>query len=103
MNSNPIKRSHELLLTKLAALTDFTPRISIDPNPRDFEDVNDYILAAVGFFDEWLSAIGVQIKANASCRIDESVFKERFLNAIEGEATCEITRCAERVREDRAA
>jgi hypothetical protein len=99
----PIKAAHELLLTKLAALTDFVPRISIDPNPSEFEDVETYIRDAVGFFDQWLSAIGNEIKANASCRIDESVFKDRFLNAVEGEATAEITRCADRVREDRAA
>jgi hypothetical protein len=43
--------------------------------------VNDYILDAARMFDQWLSAIGNEIKANASCRIDESVFKDRFLNA----------------------
>lgn len=103
MHPRPIKAAHELLLTKLAALTDFTPRIGIDPSPRDFEDVNDYLCDAARIFDQWLAAVGVDIKANAPCRIDDSVFKDRFLNAVEGEATAEITRCAERVKEDRAA
>jgi hypothetical protein len=103
MNTRPIRAAHELLLTKLAAMVDDVPRIGIDPNPSDFECVNDYLCEAARYFDEWLSAIGMEIKANASCRIDESVFKDRFVNAVEGEATAEITRCAERVREDRAA
>jgi hypothetical protein len=39
-----------------------------------------------------------EIKANASCRIDESVFKDRFLNAVEGEATANY-QSADRVRD----
>lgn len=103
LHPRPIKAAHELLMTKLAAMLPVVPRLPIDPDPEQFEDVADYICEAARIFDQWLLAVGREVKANAPCKIDMKLFTDVFLNAVEGEATAEITKCAERVKEDRAA
>lgn len=99
----PLKAAFEMMLMKFAAMVPDVPRLSIDADPSEFEDVNDFICEAARAFDAWLLAVGREVQSNARRSIDLSDFTDVALNAIEGNATFQITRCAETVREDRNA
>jgi hypothetical protein len=103
LHPRPIKAAHELLITKLAAMLPDVPRLSIDADPSEFEDVADYLCEAARIFDQWLLAVGREVKANAPCKIDMDCFTDVVLNVVEGFSTAECTKCAETIKEDRSA
>ena len=97
---NPIAKAHEALINELAFVA--IPRIHVTPEAEEFEDVADYLLRTAAMFDRWLKMVGEEVQANALTRIDMNDFEGRFVGALEGNATFELDRCAQAVREERA-
>jgi hypothetical protein len=57
------------------------------PTPSDHEAVAAHIREAAAIFDEWLAAIGSEVRDNASSQIDANLFAGSFLGAIDGNET----------------
>lgn len=93
---NPFKSDLQQLVADLcviAANDSNFPLISVaNPEPSDFDDVNDLLLTVTERLDEWLFRLGERVRSNASCNIDIGTFKSAFTDAVAGNATFEIER-----------
>src|ERR1043166_7634564 len=98
---NLIAAAHAVMCAKLAAIT--PSRITINPEPDEFEATAEYIHAVCRVMDEWILRVGQEVQSNASVRIDIDQFRGTFTDAVEGQAIFECEREAETLREDRAA
>ncbi len=95
----PIRAAHVAMVAKLSMLQ--APRVYVNPDPADFENVNDYLLDVAKIVDELLLAVGREIKSNATTTVDMSQFTDVLRGAIEGNATFQITQQAEAVQSER--
>jgi hypothetical protein len=57
------------------------------PTPSDHEAVAAHIREAAAIFDEWLAAIGSEVRDNAASPIDANLFAGSFLGAVDGNET----------------
>lgn len=98
---NPIAAAHAALIDELRLVA--VPRIHLNPDPEEFEDVADYLLRAAAMVDRWVRAVGTEVKLNSSgVGVDMSLFQGQLESALSGNAIHECDRCANAVREDRA-
>lgn len=98
---NPIAVAHAEAVRRLACL--IPPRIYVNPDPEEFEATSEYLLDVARIVDELVLAVGREVKSNATCAIDLKLFSNVLTNALEGDATCEIGREVESLKEDRDA
>lgn len=92
---HPIWYAHKAMVAKLAALT--PPRIYIEPEPEDFENVRDYLADAREIINAWLSEVGKEVQSNAIVKLDMGQFSIEGLSDCEGECN----RAAAALAEDR--
>lgn len=73
------------------------------PTPAHHEGVAALIREVAGLADEWLAAVGSEVRDNATGAIDSHLFAGSFTAAIDGNETyaCELAGMS--VREERAA
>src|SRR5258706_5004005 len=95
---NPFETARRALIAALSAMTtpDAYPNF---PSPSDHEGVAGHIREAAQIFDEWLAAIGAEVRDNAVTAIDRHMFSGSFLGAIDGNETYACTMQGEALRE----
>lgn len=98
-SKNPLARAHAALVQELSRVV--IPQLPANPEPEDFEDVADYILRTARMFDRWHKAVGEDVKASATGRVDMSVFTDAFVAAVDGNSTYVCDAAAEDLREER--
>ena len=99
--THPIAKAHAALIAELARIQ--VPQISVYAESDEFEAVADYIRRVTDLFDvTWLQQIGIEVAANALCRVDQAMFCNQFVGAVSGNATYELDCCAEAAREAQA-
>jgi hypothetical protein len=96
--NNPIEQARRTFLKALAAIK--TPTIGSWPEPDDFLAVKDHIAEVAAIADQWLRAVGTEVRCNTSENLNMSFFESAFTDAFEGWASFEITRAAEALAED---
>jgi len=97
--AHALAKAHIALVQELARLN--VPHYGLDPTPGQHEDVADYLLRIAQAMDRHLKEVGREVQANAtSVKIDAKCFDGAFVGAIDGNATFEIDRCAEALREE---
>lgn len=97
---NPFETARAELVKALGTLP--VPR-AIDPRmpwPDDFETIAEHIRQASRLFDAWLSAVGHEVRQNATCKISKPLFDGAYLEAVDGWATAEAQKAAEVLRTD---
>lgn len=99
VSSNPFALYHMALVAELARIV--VPKISVNPEPEEFEDVADYLLRVASMLDRWIHEIGEEVNRNTTVRLDMKMFDATFVNAVEGIATAECDRAARVAREER--
>lgn len=98
--THPLAKAQSAMVGELVRLA--APKLSVNPEPEDFEDVADYLLRAARIVDAFIKEVGLEVQSSATTRIDMKCFTDVLKDALEGNATFEIDRCAEVLREDRA-
>ena len=93
---NLIAIAHREAIQCLSRL--YVPRLSVTPSPEEFEDLADFATRWAKIGDQVIKAIGEEVRSNSSESINESMFRDRFFGALDGDTTFEIDRCAEAVR-----
>ncbi len=98
-SAHPLAKAHVALVQELARLN--VPHYGMHPTPGEHEDVADYLVRIAQAMDRHLKEVGREVQANATCvKIDDGCFTGAFFAAIDGNATFEIDRCAEGIREE---
>lgn len=57
------------------------------PIPADHEGIAAHIREAAQIFDDWLAAVGHQVRDNSGSEIDMRCFEGAFMGAVDGNAT----------------
>jgi len=57
------------------------------PTPSHHEGVAAHIREAAVIFDEWLAAVGAEVRDNATTLIDAGLFSGSFVGAVDGNET----------------
>lgn len=57
------------------------------PSPADHEGIAAHLREAASIFDEWLAAVGCEVRANATTGVSHNLFNGSFSGAIEGNET----------------
>jgi len=92
---SPFETARLALIARLSAMT--APRGFVSfPHPTDFEVVADHIREAAAIFDEWLAAIGAEVRDNSNCHVSTDLFAGSFTAAVDGNETwaCEEAGCS---------
>ena len=98
--TNPVEIAKRALIASLERLP--APSISVTPQPEQIEAVAEFIRAIAACGDACMRAVGAEVKANAATAVDLDVFQSPFTDAVDGNATYEIERLAEDLREEYA-
>jgi hypothetical protein len=96
-SDNPFEIAKRALIASLARVP--VPKIDVTPDPEQFEDVKDFILAFAGHADVFMQAVGAEVKRHVYA-VDLRWFADPFTCAIDGDATFELTRAREICAED---
>ena len=83
---NPFETARRKLIAALLAMKAPSAYPSF-PQPSDHEAVADHIRDAAVIFDDWLSAVGSEVRDNAVTAIDRHLFSGSFTGAIDGNET----------------
>lgn len=95
--TNPLRPAMASLISGLLALA--LPRYPADPSPSDHEGFAGHIRQAAQLFDDYLAAIGAEVRDNAVTSIDGHMFAGSFLGAVDGNETYACEEQAEALRE----
>ena len=96
--NNPFEIAKRKLIAQLARLP--VPRIDVTPEPEQLHDVADHLRAVAQAGDEWLRLVGLEVKSNATVRVNMDLFDGQFERAVDGWAVFECERVAEDLRDD---
>lgn len=69
------------------------------PCPDDHEGIAAHIRDAALIFDEWLAAVGAEVRDNAVTSISAGLFAGSFMGAVDGNETYAAEEQAEALRE----
>lgn len=95
--ANPLKAARASLISAFLALD--LPCYPAFPSPSDHEGFAGHIRQAAQLFDDYLAAIGEQVRDNAVTSIDGHMFAGSFLGAVDGNETGICENQAEALRE----
>ncbi len=83
---NPFETARLSLISRLLNLK--APKAYPNfPSPDDHEGVAAHIREAAQLFDEWLAAIGSEVRDNAVTSVDRHMFSGSFMGAVDGNET----------------
>lgn len=71
------------------------------PSPGHHEGVAAHIREAAVIFDEWLAAVGAEVRDNATTSISAGLFSGSFFAAVDGNETWSLESEAQALIEDR--
>lgn len=69
------------------------------PSPSDHEGIANHIREAAGIFDDWLAAIGAEVRDNATTSVSAGLFAGSFTGAVDGNETWACESQGEALRE----
>jgi hypothetical protein len=98
---NPFETARRKLVAALNAMTAPAAYPSF-PSPDDHEGIAAHLREAAAIFDEWLAAVGHEVRANANTSISAGLFSGSFSGAIEGNETWACEEAAIEMRWNRA-
>jgi hypothetical protein len=99
---SPFEIARLALIERLSAMT--APRGFVAfPHPSDFDVVASHIREAAAIFDEWLEAIGAEVRDNSSADIDNDLFLDAFSRAVDGNETFACEEAGNVLRDERRA
>lgn len=96
---NPLAVAMGELVRALIAMP--VPRIPIEPEPGDIQDINIFMSDYTKAFDALHKVVGEQLAANVSSKVDMGCFTDVFRDAIDGMASFEVNRAADILRDER--
>jgi hypothetical protein len=96
--SNPFETARLKLVRRLLEMRAPSAYPSF-PSPADHEGIAAHIREAAQIFDEWLAAIGSEVRDNAVTAIDRHLFSGSFIGAVDGNETGACEEQAESLRE----
>jgi hypothetical protein len=100
LSKNPFEAARLTLIKRLLQLR--APKAyPCAPSPSDHETVADHIREVAEICDEWLAAIGAEVRDNAVTYISAGLFSGSFTGAIDGNETFACTEQAEALIEYR--
>lgn len=73
------------------------------PTPGHHEGVASHIREAAQIFDEWLAAVGSEVRDNATTQVSAGLFAGSFFAAVDGNETGACEDQAESLRDERRA
>jgi hypothetical protein len=94
-NADPIFNAHRQMIAKLWNVR--PPRMYVEPDPSDFENVRDYLADCREIVNAWLKEVGAEVQSNAIVKLDLTQFSIEGLSDCEGECN----RAAAALIEDR--
>ncbi len=97
--SRTLDAAHHAMLARLAALR--IPHIVGEADGADIRNLADHMIEIADAVDAYIEAIGRELRTNAPCEIDNSLFARPLFAAIDGNALYEAHRVADRLDEDR--
>lgn len=96
-NKNPIETALLVLVKRLLEMK--APRAyPTFPSPDDHLSMKDHLILAAELFDDYLAAIGAEVRDNANCAIDKDLFSGTVMRAIDGNETYALEEAAMAVR-----
>lgn len=101
-SQNPFEAARLKLIASLLAMKAPSALPSF-PQPTDHARVADHLREAAAIFDEWLAAVGHQVRENATTYVDANLFNGSFTGAIDGNETWACEQAGLEVRAQRAA
>ena len=96
-----LDRAHQAMVARLAALR--VPHIVGEADGPDLRNLADHMIEVADAVDAYMEAIGGELRANAPCDIDRSLFVRPLYCAIDGNALYEMHRVADLLDEGRHA
>lgn len=96
--NNPFEIAKRELIAKIARLQ--APVVDVTPQPDQLHDVAEHVRAVAQAADGWLRLIGLEVKSNATVRVNMDLFNGQFENAVDGWAIFECERVGESIREE---
>lgn len=84
--SNPFETARLALIKRLLTLKAPAAYPNF-PSPADHEGIAQHIRDAAQIFDEWLAAIGAEVRDNATTSISAGLFAGSFTGAVDGNET----------------
>lgn len=98
---NPLETARLKLVKDFLSLK--MPAYPSFPSPDDHESFAGVIREAAAIFDEWLAAVGHQVRDNATTGVSSNLFNGSFSGAIEGNETWACEEAGIEVRWNRTA
>lgn len=96
--NNPFEIAKREFIAKIARRR--VPVVSVTPQPEQLHDVAEYVRGMAQDADEWLRLVGLEVKSNATVRVNMDLFDGQFERAVDGWAIFECERVAESLREE---
>jgi hypothetical protein len=84
--NNPFEAARLKLVRRLLEMRAPAPYPNF-PSPADHEGIAGHIREAAQIFDEWLAAIGSEVRDNAVTSISKDLFSGSFMGAVDGNET----------------
>ena len=86
LSQNPFEAARLTLIKRLLQMR--APKAyPASPSPSDHETVATHLREAAAIFDEWLAAIGAEVRDNAVTYISAGLFSGSFVGAVDGNET----------------
>jgi hypothetical protein len=102
MPSDPAVQAHDVLVKKITAVP---PNRIVGgyADEADLETRASHLLNIARIVDAYILALGRDVKENIAHAIDLEDFTDQVIGAVEGNATYQLSRMAQRMREARYA
>lgn len=101
-SSNPFEAARLLLIKRLLGMQAPVAYPNY-PTPGHHEGVAAHIREAAMIFDEWLAAVGAEVRDSATTSIDKGLFAGSFMGAVDGNETWACESEAQSLNDDRRA
>lgn len=75
-------------------------RLPLEPLPSEIRAIRDDLEALIRAVDPLIQEYGAYVQAYSGSRIDQSLFKDQLLGALDGNALFEIEEAADELHED---
>lgn len=95
--THELAKLHQAMVLEVSSI--IAPKLPLNPEPEDFENVADYLIRFAQAVDRHVKAVGEEAKANASTKINLHYFEEQLEMALNGWATAELDKAANALRE----
>lgn len=96
--NNPFEIAKRQLIAQIARLQ--APVVDVTPQPEQLHDVAEHLRAVAQAADGWLRLVGLEVKSNATVKVNMDLFSGQFENAVDGWAVFEVERVAESIRDE---